>query len=137
VQQLVSELDLQHVTFLPPQPQAAMPGFYRSTDCLVFPTLEDVWGLVVNEAILCGLPVVASKYAGCAKELLPAEAIFDPNDSAAFVAILRRAIRGQIPLPDRSRLKTVREVSELISTDIHRVLAGAGRERAPESEIRS
>jgi glycosyltransferase involved in cell wall biosynthesis len=119
---LAAQLELRHTQFLPPQPPSAMPGVYRSADCLVFPTLQDVWGLVVNEAMWCGLPVVASVHAGCASELLPAEAIFDPDDREAFVAVLRRAIRGQIPAPDLSRLKTKQQVASLIIADIQRVL---------------
>jgi glycosyltransferase involved in cell wall biosynthesis len=122
VQQLVGELGLSHVNFLPPQPPAAMPGIYRSANCLVFPTLEDVWGLVVNEALWAGLPVIGSVYAGCAKELLPAEALFDPLDPAEFKAALRRAILGQIPPPDLRRLKTKDEVAALIVEDLRRVL---------------
>ena len=62
-----------------------MPATYRSADVLIFPTLEDVWGLVANEAELCGLPVLCSKYAGCAKEIFTAESIFDPMDTSDFV----------------------------------------------------
>jgi glycosyltransferase involved in cell wall biosynthesis len=32
----------------------------NSSDVLVFPTLEDVWGLVILEAMYCGIPVIAS-----------------------------------------------------------------------------
>jgi len=34
------------------------------------PTLKDIWGLVVNEAMMCGLPVICSKYAGCCQDLI-------------------------------------------------------------------
>lgn len=122
VQQLVGELGLSHVTFLPPQPQAAMPGIYRSADCLVFPTLEDVWGLVVNEALWAGLPVIGSIYAGCTKELLPPAAWFDPLNHTEFTALLRRALRGEIPPPNTTRLKTKDTVAALIIEDIHRLL---------------
>ncbi len=59
-----------------------MPAVYRSGDILVFPTLEDVWGLVVNEALWSGCPPWSSVYAGCAKELVPMNSIFDPLDPA-------------------------------------------------------
>lgn len=45
---------------------------YSSAKVVVFPTKADTWGLVVNEAILCGTPVVASPHAISARELLGA-----------------------------------------------------------------
>ncbi len=81
---LASRLSLNNLTILPAQSPDAMPSIYKSADVLVFPTLEDVWGLVVNEALWSGLPVIASEYAGCAPEILPRENIFDPLDSASL-----------------------------------------------------
>lgn len=102
----VEELGLENVYFLPPRLPAAMPAVYRSSDALIFPTLEDVWGLVANEAILSGLPVLCSKYAGCAEELFPAESIFDPENPEEFVIKLRKAVAGQLPPPQISRLRS-------------------------------
>ena len=44
--------------------------FYRASDLLVFASLGDPWGLVVNEALACGLPVLCSSRAGCADDLI-------------------------------------------------------------------
>ena len=35
--------------------------YYLSADLFVFPTREDVWGLVINEAMACALPVVTTE----------------------------------------------------------------------------
>jgi glycosyltransferase involved in cell wall biosynthesis len=48
------------------------PVFYALADVFVFPSLWEEWGLVVNEAMASGLPVVASETAGCAQDLLAA-----------------------------------------------------------------
>lgn len=47
-----------------------LPGFYALADALVFPTHSDPWGLVVNEAMACGVSVIASDVAGCVADLL-------------------------------------------------------------------
>lgn len=47
-----------------------LPEFYALADALIFPTHSDTWGLVVNEAMACGLPVISTKVAGCAADLL-------------------------------------------------------------------
>jgi glycosyltransferase involved in cell wall biosynthesis len=44
--------------------------FYALADALVFPTHSDPWGLVVNEAMACCLPVIASDVAGCVSDLI-------------------------------------------------------------------
>jgi glycosyltransferase involved in cell wall biosynthesis len=43
---------------------------YALADALVFPTHSDPWGLVVNEAMACGLPVIATEVAGCVTDLV-------------------------------------------------------------------
>ena len=103
---MARDLNLKNVHFCPELAPERMPAVYRSGDVLVFPTIEDVWGLVVNEAILSGIPVLCSKYAGCARELLPTENIFDPRNQEEFKEKLRAAIAGQIARPDPSRLRT-------------------------------
>jgi glycosyltransferase involved in cell wall biosynthesis len=44
--------------------------YYALAEALVLPTYSDTWGMVVNEAMACGLPVILSRAAGCAAELL-------------------------------------------------------------------
>jgi glycosyltransferase involved in cell wall biosynthesis len=47
-----------------------LANFYALSNALVFPTHSDPWGLVVNEAIACGLPVIATDVAGCTADLV-------------------------------------------------------------------
>lgn len=47
-----------------------LAGYYALADVFVFPSHSDPWGLVVNEAMACGLPVIASDAAGCAADLV-------------------------------------------------------------------
>ena len=47
-----------------------LPEIYALADAFVFPTHSDTWGLVVNEAMACGLPILASQVAGCVPDLV-------------------------------------------------------------------
>jgi glycosyltransferase involved in cell wall biosynthesis len=110
----VQSLQLRNAHFHVSQPPDRMPAVYRSGDVLVFPTLVDNWGLVVNEALWSGLPALVSRYAGCARELVPVSSTFDPLNADDFTYKLRQAVTGQLPPPDLSRLRRIDEVSDLM-----------------------
>jgi glycosyltransferase involved in cell wall biosynthesis len=117
LEQRAAALNLSNVFFRPSLSPDQIPAVYRSGDALIFPTLEDPWGLVANEAMLSGLPVLCSRYAGCAPELFPPESIFDPENPSEFVEKLRQALDDRLPKPDLSRLMTVQQVlNDLVGT---------------------
>lgn len=58
------------VTFAGFIPRDDLPFFYAAADVFVLPSLEDTFGVVVNEAMAAGLPVVCSMYAGAAQDLV-------------------------------------------------------------------
>ena len=118
----VQLLGLKNVHFQPAQTPDRMPAVYRSADLLVFPTLEDVWGLVANEAILSDLPVLCSKYAGCAPELFGPETIFSPDDIGDFSQKLRAAIAGRLPKPDASRLRSTKQLGAELVEELKKFL---------------
>lgn len=47
-----------------------LPSIYHSAKIFLFPTLWDPWGVVANEACAAGLPVLVSRHAGVANELV-------------------------------------------------------------------
>jgi glycosyltransferase involved in cell wall biosynthesis len=50
--------------------QTEMPAAYAAADCLVLPSDgRETWGLVVNEALACGRPIIVSDACGCAPDL--------------------------------------------------------------------
>ena len=97
LRRVAAQLGLTDVVFHPFVQQRDLPGIYASADVFVFPTLEDVWGLVVNEALTAGLPVLCSVHAGCVEDLVPGRWRFDPLDvEGSFVPALRKALsRGR------------------------------------------
>jgi glycosyltransferase involved in cell wall biosynthesis len=82
---------------------------YGLGECLVFPTHSDTWGMVVNEAIACGLPVICSRVAGCARDLVTTNGLLvEPQD----VAQLARAM-GQVAADPKLRNKFSMESREI------------------------
>ncbi len=47
-----------------------LPSFYAQAGICVLPTLADTWGLVVNEALAAGLPMIGSIYSQAVGELI-------------------------------------------------------------------
>ena len=47
-----------------------LPEWYARAGVLMFPTLGDEWGLVVNEALAAGMPVMGSVYSQAVQELI-------------------------------------------------------------------
>jgi glycosyltransferase involved in cell wall biosynthesis len=61
----------------------AVPEFLAASDVLVLPSLSEPWGLVVNEAMACGLPTIVSSRCGCVEDIvIPGKTgfLFDPLD---------------------------------------------------------
>ena len=67
--------------------------FYALAEVLVLPTYTDTWGLVVNEAMASGLPIILSEAAGCAADLVlegKNGQIIAPRDVASLSAAMER-----------------------------------------------
>ena len=72
--------------------------YYAWADVLVMPSIVEVWGLVINEALAAGLWVLASVYAGSTPDLVTSAPVdvgqvFDPIDNHDFVNTLSTAIK--------------------------------------------
>ncbi len=52
--------NLKNVYYLPFQEKEVLKKYYMSSDIFVLPTREDIWGLVINEAMAAGLPIVTT-----------------------------------------------------------------------------
>lgn len=83
----LSQTKLEHVYFAGFQNQSNMPKFYSSADVLVVPSIREPWGLVVNEAMASGIPVIASNCVGAAYDLVEEGKtgyIFESNNPKAL-----------------------------------------------------
>jgi glycosyltransferase involved in cell wall biosynthesis len=68
-------------------PAAEKLEYYRLADMLVFPSTMEGFGLVVAEAMSCGLPVLVSDRGSLPELVVPAAGglLADPSDRSAFV----------------------------------------------------
>ena len=68
--QLKDQLELDNVTFEGFKEKAQLKEYYLASDIFVLPTREDIWGLVVNEAMANALPVITTKNCVAGNELV-------------------------------------------------------------------
>ncbi len=78
-------------------PYYSMASCYRQADVFVFPTMDDVWGLVLVEAMTFGKPVICSQYAGARELVSDGENGFvvDPRSVEALANSMRKFIEDQ------------------------------------------
>jgi glycosyltransferase involved in cell wall biosynthesis len=72
--------------------QRDLPEWYAAGDVAVLASDFEKWGLVVNEAMACGLPIVASDLVGCVPDLVregESGAVFRACNPEALAAVLR------------------------------------------------
>ncbi len=79
-----------------------LPYYYGLSKALVLPSISEQWGLVVNEAMACGLPVIVSNRCGCVEDLVREGEngfIIDPVKSESLTQALIKITRlkGQLP----------------------------------------
>ncbi|MGK0254834.1 MAG: glycosyltransferase involved in cell wall biosynthesis [Mariniflexile sp.] len=91
---LLDELKLlaeSNITFLGYVNNEELAGVYKSHDVFILPSYSEPWGLVVDEALWFGLPVVVSCNVGCSEDLVIKEntgTIFKLDDDSSFTKAL-------------------------------------------------
>lgn len=70
LEQLVGKLKLSDVKFIDNPGDDDVCKYYAVSDILVLPSREEVWGLIVNQAMACGLAVVVSDICGSSVDLV-------------------------------------------------------------------
>lgn len=67
---LREDYGLRNVHFVEFKPEEELADYYKAADVFVLPTRGDVWGLVINEAMANGLPVVTTTKCVAGLELI-------------------------------------------------------------------
>lgn len=105
----IAELSLtEHIHLVGRVPYEGLPALYASASAFVFPSLSETWGLVINEAMAAGLPVLVSDRVGCHPDLVQ-DGInghtFDPLDTAQLAHLLHviATCPGRQAMGDASR----------------------------------
>ena len=69
-QEIIEKEKISNVKFLDFMPKDKLSYYYDAADFFVCPTREDIWGLVINEAMAHGLPTISTDRCGAGVELI-------------------------------------------------------------------
>ncbi|MEO6217671.1 MAG: glycosyltransferase [Sphingomonas sp.] len=82
----------------------ALPRYYGTAGCFVHASLVEQWGLVVNEAMASGLPIIVSDRCGCAPTLVK-EGVNGHRFPATDPGALADAMRSIAALPNDTAMR--------------------------------
>jgi glycosyltransferase involved in cell wall biosynthesis len=86
--------------------QSQLPAVYTGADLMVLPSEYEPFAVVVNEAMCCGCPVVATDRVGASRDLIAPVApqfVFPCGDVEALADILRKALADRAELQGLAR----------------------------------
>jgi glycosyltransferase involved in cell wall biosynthesis len=99
---LISELHLENHVFLPGFKQyEELPAYFALAEVFIHASTTEQWGLVVNEAMASGLPVLVSNRCGCAADLVSDGVngfTFDPFDVGKIAELMAKISAVNFPL---------------------------------------
>lgn len=91
---LINQYHLEEeIQFVGYQVMPKLAEYYALADVFVLPSKFEQWGLVVNEALTCGVPVIASKHVGAVDDLIIGGQngdVFNAENSDELVELLQK-----------------------------------------------
>lgn len=120
---LKKKYNLDNLYFIPFLNKEDLNLYYQAADIFVFPTREDIWGLVVNEAMSNGLPVITTKKCNAGIEMINGNGeIISVDDVEKLQSVIIKMIHNQKLLFSMSlkSIEIARKYSIEAMVDAHR-----------------
>ena len=123
IENFITENKIDNI-FLPGFKQKEeLPLFYAISDVFVLPSISETWGLVVDEAMVSGLPVLVSNRCGCYPDIVQ-DGIngfsFDPFNGEELFRSMKDIALGELDLKEmgRASLEIIKDYAPEKSADV-------------------
>ena len=87
---IIEKHQLKNIRFIEYLDYEQLKKVYQAADLFVLPTRYDVWGLVINEAMANGLPVVTTNKCGAGLALIDPNYLVEPNDYENLAIVIEK-----------------------------------------------
>ena len=127
---LREELGLRNVHFLGFQKKEQLARYYQAADLFVLPTREDIWGLVINEAMAYGLPTITTDRCVAGLELIEDGVngyIVPVEDAAALAEKIRAVLASDMEKMGAAALEKIRPYTLENMAKTHAEIFESGR----------
>ena len=127
---LREELGLKNVHFLGFQKKDALAQYYKAADFFVLPTREDIWGLVINEAMAYGLPVITTDKCVAGLELVENGVngyIVPVEDATELAEKMRKVLDSEMEAMGKASLDKIRPYTLENMAKAHAEILESGR----------
>lgn len=131
--QYLNERQIKNVFIIDFLPKEQLFELYRMSDVFVMPTREDIWGLVVNEAMANGLPVLSSDRCTAGLELVNEGEngfVYQFDDTARLNELIELLINSsqELSVFSKNALKTVEHntIEKIIESHLRSISALIG-----------
>jgi glycosyltransferase involved in cell wall biosynthesis len=94
----------------------SLPTIFGQANCFVLPSRHDGWGVVINQAIAAGLPVIATRAVGAAIDLVEHQingCVIEPDSEQAIFEAMMWMVERRSLVPEMGRRSSL--VAERIS----------------------
>ena len=127
---LTEELNLQNIHFLGFQKKDVLAKYYKASDVFVLPTREDIWGLVINEALAYGLPTITTDRCVAGLELIEDGVngyVVAVEDAEALSEKIKAVLASDLEAMGKAALKKVRPYTLENMAKTHAEIFESGR----------
>lgn len=121
IKEIIKRNKIKNIIFIDFCTKKELEKYYIAADLFIFPTRYDIWGLVVNEAMSYGLPVISTDRCGSALELINNKGgfIFSLDNKDLLINIVNNSVNIDLSQMSRRNLKKIKGYSIEKMVDAH------------------
>lgn len=119
---LIEKHNVKNIHFREFVPHDKLHSIFRAADVFVLPTREDIWGLVINEAMAHGLPIVTTNKCVSGLELVEDYVngfIIDVNDVSAISEAVNKVLQSDLNMMGKNSIEKIKAYTFENTAKVH------------------